>query len=410
MGLNVSRQTQNPKREALFCNNIGGAWSALGEMPKALAYFQLALPSIRAVGDRDLEATTLNNIGGAWSALGEKRKALEYYEQALDLFREVGDRDGEATALNNIGAVWDALGNKRKALEYFEQALELARAVGNRGGEAITLNNIGRAWSKLGKQRTALEYFEQALPVFRAVGDRGGEATTLNNIGLAWSALGEKRKALEYYDQALPVFHILEERGSEAVTCFNIAMVHRALGDLDQAIRYLERCVQLDEEIDHPNLERHRQILERVRRERDGETTEQESQEDQAAEVREMLKGQAPDAVIEQLIKQLAQAGNRQPAQSTLPDDAVQMLARNSVAVMTGVPEKREEWRNVLETQRMAWSGQGDSWQIEVEFADALLAILDAGQVSIPAENPYAPVVRQVLDQIESYGKEDYHE
>jgi tetratricopeptide (TPR) repeat protein len=350
MGLNVSRQTQNPKREAFFgnvvglawsdlgeqrtaleyyqqaldlgravgdrggeastLNNIGTAWSDLGEHDKALKYYEQALESVRAVGDRGGEATTLNNIGTLWDALGEKRKALEYYEQALPLKRAVGDRPGEAatlnniglvwsalgeqrkaleyydqalelaraggdrdleaTTLNNIGGAWDALGEKRKALEYYEQALPLSRAVGNRGGEAAALSNIGFAWDALGEKRKALDYFQQALPVFRAVRDRGGEATTLNNIGLAWSALGEQRKALEYYDQALPVFHVLENRRGEAVTCFNIAKVHRDLGDLNEAVRFLERCVQLDEEIDHPNLERDRQILERVRRERDG--------------------------------------------------------------------------------------------------------------------------------------------
>ncbi|MBI5670236.1 MAG: TIR domain-containing protein, partial [Chloroflexi bacterium] len=107
IGLEASRRAADSRREALFLNEIGLAWSALGEKRKALAYYEQALPLYRAVGDRGGEATTLNNIGGAWDDLGEKRQALAYYEQALPLYRAVGDRGGEATTLNNIGGAWD---------------------------------------------------------------------------------------------------------------------------------------------------------------------------------------------------------------------------------------------------------------------------------------------------------------
>lgn len=91
MGLEVARTTGDLKRESLFLNELGLAWSALGEKQKALVYYQQALPLDRAMGDRGGEATTLSNIGVVWDALGEKRKALEYYEQALPLRRAVGD-------------------------------------------------------------------------------------------------------------------------------------------------------------------------------------------------------------------------------------------------------------------------------------------------------------------------------
>jgi len=145
LGLAISRQTGDQKREALFCNELGSAWDALGEKRKALEFYEQALSLSRAVGDRGGEAATLNNIGLAWSALGEKRKALDFFEQALPLSRAVGDLRGEATALNNIGGAWSALSEKRKALEFYEQALPLSRAVGDLRGEATTLNNIGGA-------------------------------------------------------------------------------------------------------------------------------------------------------------------------------------------------------------------------------------------------------------------------
>jgi tetratricopeptide (TPR) repeat protein len=99
------------------------------------------------------------------------------------------------------------------------------------------------------------------------VGDRGGEASTLNNIGLVYHAWGEMDKALQYYQQALPLQRAVGDRSGEAVTCFNMAMVYRNLGQLEKAVAFLERCVELDEQIRHPDLESDRAMLQRVRAE-----------------------------------------------------------------------------------------------------------------------------------------------
>src|SRR5690606_37608572 len=66
----------NYRREVLF--------TGVGEeqQPHRLAWFEMGLNAWRAVHDHEREAITLNNIGGAWSALGEQLKALEYYEQS----------------------------------------------------------------------------------------------------------------------------------------------------------------------------------------------------------------------------------------------------------------------------------------------------------------------------------------
>ncbi len=155
-----------------------------------VAWLEMGLRVAQTKTDQEWEALFLDELGMIWNAMGEPRKALNYHELALPLRRRMEDRGGEATTLNNIGLVWRAMGERRKALDYYEHALPLFRAVGDRGGEATTLNNIGLVWHALDKPYKALDYYEQALPLFRAVGDRGGEATTLNSIGMVWNALG----------------------------------------------------------------------------------------------------------------------------------------------------------------------------------------------------------------------------
>ncbi|MBD2570987.1 CHAT domain-containing protein [Anabaena lutea] len=243
--LPLLRAVRDRGLEATTLYNIGSVYSDLGENQKALAYYNQALPLRRAVENRGGEANTLNNIGTVYSSLGEKQKALEYYNQALPLYRAVADRGGEATTLTNIGTVYNSLGEKQKALEYLNKALPLYHAVSDKRGEATTLNNIGTVYSSLGEKQKALEYYNQALDLRRIVGDRGGEANTLNNIGTVYSDLGERQKALEYYNQALPLARAVGYRDVEAATLNNIGLVYSDLGEKQKALEYYNQALPL---------------------------------------------------------------------------------------------------------------------------------------------------------------------
>jgi tetratricopeptide (TPR) repeat protein len=257
----IIRSIEDKEGEAITLNNIGGIYSATGETILALKYFEDSLPLIRVSGNKREEARILNNIGGIYDDLQENDKALDYYEQILPFRRLVGDIKGEAATLNNIGSVYSNLGENNKALEYFEQALILTRTVEDRRGEATTLNNIGLIYNNLGETDKALEYYNQALPIHRAVGNKNMEATTLHNIGLVYDSLGKKDMALEYYDQALLLLRAVGNRSGEAITCYNIGMIHCDLGQIVEAVKNIKRCVELREQIKHPNLENDRQVL-----------------------------------------------------------------------------------------------------------------------------------------------------
>jgi tetratricopeptide (TPR) repeat protein len=252
--LPLQRAVGDKRGEAATITNMGSVYDDLGEKGKALEYYQQALPIRRAIGDKRGEAITLSNTGSIYDDLGEKGKALEYFEQTLPLFRAVGDKRGEAVIVSNMGGIYSELGEKDKALEYLGQALPLQRAVGNRGGEANTLNNIGGVYYALGEQDRTLEYLGQALSLVRAVGDRRVEAVTLSNMGNVYYALGEQDRTLEYFEQALTIYRAVGDRRGEAITSYSIASIYYETGQLAQAIEYLARCVELDKQVQRPDL------------------------------------------------------------------------------------------------------------------------------------------------------------
>ncbi len=110
-----------------------------------------------------------------------------------------------------------------------------------------------------------------------------------------------------------------------------------------------------------------------------------------------------PEEALAALLAQLAAGSAPEPQISTLPEEVVRMLAVNTIAVRTRIPEKLAEWRGELGRIRADWVGRGDDYRIEVEFADALLAVMDDQPPSIPPGNPYADIVRQVVDAIAAF-------
>ena len=71
----------------------------------------------------------LGTVGLACAALGQVEKAIEYYEQALVIDREIGDRRGEGAALANLGNTYAALGQVEKAKGRWRAALKIGQEI-----------------------------------------------------------------------------------------------------------------------------------------------------------------------------------------------------------------------------------------------------------------------------------------
>ncbi|QIR36107.1 CHAT domain-containing protein [Tolypothrix sp. PCC 7910] len=240
-----TRGGRNLSGESFVLTNIGTIYDSLDDKQKALAYYQQVLPLMQRMGEMNGEAQIFNNVALIYDSLGEKQKTLDYLNRALPIWRELGDRSGEAFTVNSIGVVYDSLGDKQQALKYYNQALTTSLAAGDRSKEAIALNNIGLVYNSLGEKQKALEYLNKALPLRRALGDRTGEAQTLNNIGLVYDDLGEKQQALTHYQQVLSIWREVKSRSGEALTLNNIALAYNDLGDKQKAIAYLQQALPL---------------------------------------------------------------------------------------------------------------------------------------------------------------------
>jgi len=277
-----ARSQKNQRTLVTELNVLGSLYRMSGQLQKALACLNEALPIEQKYSSMFGEATTRDAMGRIYTDLGEEDKALAQFNAALPLWRALGSKTGEANTLNFIGKVYDELGNREEGLKYLNAAMAIWHTLdnpqaadaapgaptnpatdhalqnpafasalqgANRQGEASTLDNLGRTYSDMGDGKQALQYFNQALPLFRAANERSGEALVLNDMGLALAVLGQKQKALETYNQALALWRQLGSRQGEALTLNNIGWFYRDLSQNQTALDYYNQALPIWREV-----------------------------------------------------------------------------------------------------------------------------------------------------------------
>ena len=216
--------------------NLGNTYSALGQVERAIEYYEQALAISQEIGDRCNEGTWLGNLGNAYYVLGQVERAIKYYEQALTISQEIDDRRGEGADLGNLGNAYFALGQVERAIKYYEQALAISQEIDDRRNRGTWLGNLGNAYTDLGQVERAIEYHELALAISREIGDRRGESADLGNLGNDYYVLGQVERAIEYYEQALAIAREIGDKRGEGHWLNNLGVVFKDLENHDLAL------------------------------------------------------------------------------------------------------------------------------------------------------------------------------
>ena len=209
---------------------------------------QVALSSVRVLGDRRGEALVLNNLGMAF-ARRRMDEAAGYFEQALGIRREIADLPGEAQTASNLADTYVRLRRYDEALALLKRALEIQRQAANPYSEAVVLNNLGETYLSLGRVTEAVGSLDHAREMFRDIGEIRGEGYALDNLGEAYLSLGQAAPAIGALERALELRDSAGDRFDAADTLCRLVRAHVARQQPDQAGAYLRRAVLIYEEL-----------------------------------------------------------------------------------------------------------------------------------------------------------------
>jgi tetratricopeptide (TPR) repeat protein len=266
-GLLAAKKLKDKHLERVFIGNLGNVYRDLGQVEKAIEYYNQALAISRKIGHRQGEGNALGSLGIAYRLLGKYDKAIDHHNQALAISREIGDRRGEGAWLGNIGNASFSLGQYDKAIDHHNQALAISREIGSRQGEGIHLSNLGNAYRGLDQVEKAIEYYERALAIFYEIGYRQGEGNALGSLGIAYRLLGKYDKAIDHHNQALAISHEIGYRQGEGNDLGNLGIAYSDLGQVEKAIACYKQSITIHEEIKSPYAEKARLNLDKLKSE-----------------------------------------------------------------------------------------------------------------------------------------------
>jgi tetratricopeptide (TPR) repeat protein len=95
----------------------------------------VALDAAQRQQDRSAEGRLLGNLGLAYANLGDVRRAIEFYEQHIAIAQEIGDRSGEANSSWNLGALLTQQGETARAMGLMGVLVDFLREIGHPNAE-----------------------------------------------------------------------------------------------------------------------------------------------------------------------------------------------------------------------------------------------------------------------------------
>ncbi|MFN8495579.1 MAG: tetratricopeptide repeat protein [Caldilineaceae bacterium] len=254
-GLKAAQALNNREDESLRLNDLGLAYSRLGEMDKAIDCYQQAITIAKKTVERDIEGIILGNLATCYSALGKYQQAGNCYQQALIIAKDIGDRRGEEKRLTNLGNNNYDLGQLDKAIDYFQQALIIAKEIQSRVDEGVILGNLGVTYLALQQHEQASDYLQQAFAISCEIGDIYNQARLLTNLGQIPYYLGQLDKAIDLYQQAFAISCKIDDIHLQARLLINLGQLYYDLRQLDKAIEYYQQALIIVKKIGNHNIE-----------------------------------------------------------------------------------------------------------------------------------------------------------
>ncbi len=205
----------------------------------------MALPAVRAAGDRQGEANLLRGLAQLHSYRDNFDAATDHLGRSLELFDLAGDKHGQGLAMAGLSSLHRILGRYDTALDHAGQAMDLVAATGDQRTEAHLRCCVARIWLAKGCDEDARTSFEMALDLCRRLGDTHREGVVLREVSLLHARHGEFGPALASVERALRIFEDIGDERCIAYTLLNTGRVYAALGDRPHAIPALERAAAI---------------------------------------------------------------------------------------------------------------------------------------------------------------------
>ena len=243
-GLRMAGALPTGERAALL-NVAGVAMLCRGEPQAAVMHFEESLAIRRELGDAYDLLRTSNNLGAAFTELGQFGRAVSCFDQALKLAEDSADSVGAAEAAAHLGGVRLELGEIERAHRDFRRSLALAERVDDAERLVAALRRLAGLELVLGRLADAWQRLERArgLCKVRSVGIEAVRVELV--VGRFLTAVGACAEAVSVLEAAAYSAEQIQATRELAEACklCGRARVEQEL--FDEAEKQLQRALML---------------------------------------------------------------------------------------------------------------------------------------------------------------------
>ncbi|MBN1876356.1 MAG: tetratricopeptide repeat protein [Anaerolineae bacterium] len=193
----------------------------------------------------------LNGLGRAFHLLGQIERAVQYYEKACSFAQKTDALVEEGENLGNLGLAYRTLGEVDKSVEFFEKALQSARVTGDTVSMSVWIGSLARSYVLVGKSESALPLYEEALSLAREANDRQRESVWLSHLGTLYEMWGDLEKAELFCDRALDIAYEIGDRRGQSTRLSCLGHIRYVSGEFEAAAGYYRDALCKSQEMDN---------------------------------------------------------------------------------------------------------------------------------------------------------------
>lgn len=247
--LNASKLLKRRKAMGRNLIALGDAHIDIGEIYKAIEYYERSHDITRSINDLGGKADALRGLGNAYYLRGELSRARKYFENAIEAAKDAGASVIERLCFGRIGMIHFTIGEMETARSLFEQQLNAAQTVKDHISEGGALSGLGLIEHQLGNYTEAIEIFSSQLYIAVNLSDKRGETSAKLNLGSTYAAQKAAQKVIDSYADALRMSRETGDRRAEATSLGGLGIGHFLNREFDASTQFIEHHLRLSTEI-----------------------------------------------------------------------------------------------------------------------------------------------------------------
>ncbi len=174
-------------------NNIGSVYQEMGELDKAMRYYNRCSDIMERTGNRSGFAATLSSIGNLLMTKGEVESAVDHISRSLVIRKEIGDRKGASSSYLGLAKAEMMRNDLKKALPLADTALTIARQLGVVAGIRDAAELLHKGYREQKRFPEALEMHELFITMRDSINSIEGQRAVMRQ---QFQSDFEKREAL----------------------------------------------------------------------------------------------------------------------------------------------------------------------------------------------------------------------